>query len=78
MTMKYHVASSAMVSKIVVTWKPRAFDFFAHKVTNKNARTSDGGVCIVVPVGLADRLWFRRTVEEGEARIGNFYAPIRL
>lgn len=40
MTMKYHVASFAMVSKRVVTLRPRAFDLLAHKMTIKNAKTS--------------------------------------
>ena len=44
-TMKYHVASFAMVSKSVVTRKPGTFDLLAHKVTIENARMS--GACIV-------------------------------
>lgn len=40
MTMKYHVASLAIVSKMVVTRTPCNFDFFAHKVTKKKARAS--------------------------------------
>ena len=40
MTMKYHVASSAMVARMVGTLRSAAFDFTARKVINENARKS--------------------------------------
>lgn len=39
--MKYHVASFAMVSKMVEMWAPCTFDFLAQNMTSKKARTSD-------------------------------------
>jgi len=40
-TRKYHVASSAMVPRMLGTLSSEAFDFAAKKVINENARKSD-------------------------------------
>ena len=48
MTRKYHVASSAMVSRILGVLRFDTFDFAAKKVINENARRS--GVHIAVRV----------------------------
>ena len=53
MTMKYHVASSAMVARIVGTLRSAAFDPVAKKATNKNARKS--GVHIATRVSRKQR-----------------------
>lgn len=46
MTMKYHVASCAMTSKIVGTLSPGTFDFFARKMINEKAIRSDAYIFI--------------------------------
>jgi hypothetical protein len=69
-TRKYHVASSAMLSKIVGTLSPGTLDFLAEKIINENARESDvyiSSAASALPGPDPRRL--RHTVEEGYACI---------